>query len=75
MSVPLRPALPLITGALSRRMVLAGLAAVFMGGAVDIRKILLRLPEPVAAAGLAAFALVYFLLLPLSASGFIYFNF
>ena len=51
------------------------LAAVFVGGAVDIRKFLSRLPEPVAAAGLAAFALVYFLLLPLSASGFIYFNF
>ena len=56
-------------------MVLAGLAAVFIGGSIDFRKIQARLPEPVAAAGLAAFALVYFLLLPLSSSGFIYFNF
>jgi hypothetical protein len=56
-------------------MVLAALAALFVGGSIDVRKLQARLPEPVAAAGLAGFALLYFLLLPLSASGFIYFNF
>lgn len=56
-------------------MVLAGLMAVFLGGSIDFRKLQTRLPEPIAAAGLAAFALLYLVLLPLSASGFIYFNF
>lgn len=55
--------------------VLAGLAAVFIGGSIDVRKFQARLPEPVASAGLAAFALLYFVLLPLTSSGFIYFNF
>jgi alginate O-acetyltransferase complex protein AlgI len=56
-------------------MVLAGLTALFVGGLVDGRKLAARMPTPVAAAGVAAFAVLYFTLIPLTASGFIYFHF
>jgi alginate O-acetyltransferase complex protein AlgI len=56
-------------------MVVAAMMAVFLGGMIDVRKLSARVPEPVAAAGLAGFAVVYFVLIPLSASGFIYFHF
>jgi alginate O-acetyltransferase complex protein AlgI len=59
--------------------VLAGLAAVIGVGLLaeyaEPRKLAARLPAPVASAGLAAGVLLYLALLPLQASGFIYFNF
>ncbi|MFQ3592086.1 MAG: MBOAT family protein [Gemmataceae bacterium] len=56
-------------------LVLAGLLALFVGGSIDGRKLASRVPTPLAAAGLAGFAVLYFALIPLTASGFIYFHF
>ena len=42
---------------------------------IDLRKLAVKLPAPVAGAGLAAFLLLYLVLLPLQSTGFIYFNF
>jgi len=47
----------------------------WLGATFDLRKLEKRLPAPVAAAGLAAFAMLYVMLLPDRPGGFIYFRF
>lgn len=77
-----RLALPVAGKALAAEqscIILLALAAVFGGGLIgnnlDWRRFRERLPATAVATGLAAFALIYVMLLPPKASGFIYFHF